>query len=488
MMQRLRDEHGLAMVVGIMVAFVVLLLSLTVVSLSIHNSQSSDYDRRRLLAVASSEAGVSAYYVHLETNKASEFSCSLTGGVDTGPSVASWSATLQLYGPTATQSIACPAPSGVNPAFARITSIGQAPSGTLLRRLETFVRLSPVYGGFGAAVLATSPTSIGNKLIVEGNTGNDADLYISCPSDPCTLTMSNNQTIAGNVYVQGEVVINNSVTILGDLWAKGNITMSNSARVVGNAKSSTGSISISSPAVIEGSATAATIVNAKARVLGLSIEGVTSDPPPSYPLPEVGFTAAEQASWDAAGYQVNTYNDCTAARNFIAAIPTTANTKGTRNYVVRITATCALLFGNNTSVSMPGNLAIITDGSITMSQKVTWTAAPPDGTSDLTLFLISRYRTGLACGTPPGPYDITTSNNTDFLNLAESPILKVFMYSPCAVNLYNQTAFNGQVLAKTVNVANQTTVRFAPSVVPGSQVTGFKQDVQFLREIVQPAG
>jgi hypothetical protein len=170
------------------------------------------------------------------------------------------------------------------------------------------------------------------------------------------------------------------------------------------------------------------------------------------------------------------------------SIPLTSNIYGTKDYVVRINAICPLAFTNNDWVNLPGSLAIITNGSISMSQKVVFEAKNPNATrlaatgADAQLFLIDVYRTGLLC--LGGLFDVTTSNNTDFLNVSQSPILSVSMYSPCAVNLSNQSNFNGQVLSNTLNVQNQFTMNYQPVLVPGvAQVTGFKQDVQFKREI-----
>jgi cytoskeletal protein CcmA (bactofilin family) len=493
-MRSFEDERGIAMITGLLVAFVVMLLSISITSMAIHSTASSDYNRRRLFAVGAAEAGVNRYYSYLgnlynsedgTTNTLTTMQCSKTGNVSTGPSVGSWTATLTLF-TSAGASIACPPPSGTVPAYAKVSSVGQAPSGNTIRRMESYIRLIPVRGGFSAAVLSSSTTTATNQLTIEGDQGDDADMYVSCPaSNPtCTidLTLSNNQSISGSLYVQGSVTINNAVNISGNVWAKGNVTLTNTAHVFGNVISSTGAISVSTPAIIDGDATAAGAISSVSRVGGLVSTPVTSPNPPSTAMPQIGWTASEQAAWAAAGYTILTASGtgsaaCSDALTKIANI--SSGVLAATDYVVRIPVTCDLAFSNNTARNVPGNLAIITEGSITMQNRVVWTATG----GDRQLYLISTWATR-SCGTAPGPYDITTSNNTDFQNVSESPILTVFMYSPCAVNLYNSSVFNGQVYGGSVNIQNQTTINFSPATVPGAgTVTGFKEDVAYIREV-----
>jgi hypothetical protein len=368
--------------------------------------------------------------------------------------------------------------------------------------MDSFVRISPVYGGFSAAMLATTPTTIGNKVTINGLEGNDGDIVVSCPSPPCSLSLTNNQAIAGNLFVNGSLSMTNSVHVLGDVWTTGSVTMSTGATVDGNVASSQGSISVTNPALVGGNATAAGTIGDTSRINGLSSPGATLDDPPTTTLPQITFNATEKAAWQAQGFQIMEFPTCTGVGSALSWITTVLptignNIYGTNDYVVYINSAtpCTLTFSNNTTINMPGSLAIVTTGGITTQGQVDFKAVNSNANrlaatgADAQLFLIDIYRTGLVCGgtsTPfvPGPYDITTSNNTDFLNVSQSPILSVSMYSPCAVNLSNQNNFNGQVLSNMLNVQNQITMNYQPVLVPGvAQVTGFKQDVQFKREI-----
>jgi hypothetical protein len=68
--------------------------------------------------------------------------------------------------------------------------------------------------------------------------------------------------------------------------------------------------------------------------------------------------------------------------------------------------------------------------------------------------------------------------------VTSSPILAVSIYSPCAVHLSNANTFNGQVMAKTLDIRNQLTINYQPVLIPGAaQVTGFKEDPVYKREV-----
>jgi hypothetical protein len=476
--RRFADDRGVAMVTALLVMFVVLLLSVSVVTVSIHNTESSGYDRRRLLAVQAAEGGIDWYYHHLAVTGPQNFECTNTGNVNTGPNTAEWTASILLRDAN-NAVLACPPPIGITPRSAMITSEGRSPTGTLLRTMQSFVQIRPVFEGTEAAILSASATDITNKITVMNNEGGDADIYVSCPSAPCSLSLNNNQNVSGNLYVLGDVSLSNSVVVQGDVWATGNVSIQTGARVVGNVISSTGSITVSSPGSVGGDATAGTTVTGSSYIGGTVLQNTASPAPPSIPLPQLDFDATEQAAWEAQQFEIVTFNDCTTARTWIQAFGSVpVNVFGTFNYVARITAVCDLTFTNNSTINLPGSLAIVTDGSISMANNITFSALD----NDRVLYLASRYRTGLNCAS--GSYDVETTTNTNFLNVFETPRLDVLMYSPCNVTLRNQNAFSGQVAATDVDVSNQTTINYVPVAIPGvTAVIGFTQEPQYIREV-----
>jgi hypothetical protein len=189
--------------------------------------------------------------------------------------------------------------------------------------------------------------------------------------------------------------------------------------------------------------------------------------PPQIAMPEFTYNASD---W--AGYTVNTYTSCTAARAFILSGTWTGN------QLVRIASTCRLQFANNSNVTLRGNLAIITDGSFETVNRNTWQS---QAGSEYTLYIIRPYA-ALTCGTSTpstlAPYDIRFSNNTTFANM------KVFAYTPCAFLADNNSTVSGQFVAGSVAVSNRLTLNFIPMTPPGFVPTGYTVSPQYVREIV----
>jgi len=97
MLKRLRgDERGAVLVTAVLASAIVLLLSISAVSVAIHNTNESGYDRGRLQAIGAAEAGVDAYYSMLNTTQftsanlisvTGSSSCVLTKTLSATPSV-----------------------------------------------------------------------------------------------------------------------------------------------------------------------------------------------------------------------------------------------------------------------------------------------------------------------------------------------------------------------------------------------------------------
>ena len=47
----------------------------------------------------------------------------------------------------------------------------------------------------------------------------------------------------------------------------------------------------------------------------------------------------------------------------------------------------------------------------------------------------------------------------------------------------NQNAVNGQVVGDTVVIGNNRSINYRPIVIPGALVTGFTEDVAYIREV-----
>jgi hypothetical protein len=486
MFRRFRDdEDGMAMVISHLVAFVVLLLSVYVVQLGVHNVGQSGYDRSRLIYVTAAESGIDDYYSYLNsfttkgTPDLTTLQCSITNNDLSGPNASSYTASVTFYNSAGT-ALACPPPSGTIPASVRITSVGST-SGQASRKMESYATLASIIGGTSSAVFSNGSTTLNNNLNVNGYQGSDGDVYVNG-----NLDVSQSMTFSGSAYVQGSATISNSTTVDGTLWAKNAITMSGQSLVTGDAISSQGNISISNPAHIYGNAKAMGTITSTSLIQGTSSPSTSGlADPPTQTFPQLTFDSTQQTAWQNAGWDTTSHSysgasACTNAQAFLTGLSSNA---GPYKYVVRINTACQLAL-SGFALTMNGDLAIITDGSICMTNLNTFQAV--GGVRNL--MMIVRY------GSPvPGSWkcpdnsSISVSNLTNFSDLAGANQLQTFLYSPYQINLSNNSGLTGQVYGSPVNAVNQTTLNYVPVFVPGiSTITGFRQNVQYIREVPAP--
>jgi hypothetical protein len=481
MLTRLRDEEGgVAMIMALAVAFVVLLLTTVVVAQSIHSLESSGYDRERLMSVNAAEAGTNQWYAYLQSTPALSMSadpgCSASGTlsiaqtVQSGPSAAAFNAVGTFYAADGATTMSCKTFTDTNyPSFVKVRSTGTI-NGSPNRTLETYVRLTPNYGGFGAAILAVNGTTITNSFTINGNSGNDGDMYFLNGN----FRVTNSMTLSGNIYVpNGTAQIENTSTVKGNVWANGNITLQNSATIQGDALSSTGNIS--GVGTINDDATAAgSVVTTNLTIGGIVTSGVTMPAVPTQTFPQI---TSSTAAWIASGYTPVDYSanpgatKCAKARDWIKNTwPGSAIT----NALIRIDQTCVFPEAgapNNQTYSLKGNLAILSDGSFNFNNQSNW-----NGTAGTVkhVHFISVYSAAACTGTK----DITVGNNTNF-----NAFTNVSFYTPCLASMSNQNAFSGQVLSKDVLIGNNFKMTYKPVLVPGiTGITGFKQDIAYIHE------
>jgi hypothetical protein len=464
------SEEGMAMVVALLVSVVLLLLSIVVVQQSIHDVTSSAYDRQRLTSVNAAESGGNYYYAYLQSTTVDAMTCApTTQTIASAPRAASFTATPTFYdanGDVMPCASATPFSSTYYPSSVLIDSVGTV-DGQTPRRMQTYVRLTPVYGGFGAAVLTNNGADFPNNFDIYGNNGNDGDVYILNGD----LKITNTPHIRGNVNVpNGGATISGNSNILGNLWANLGITLNNPATVTGNVISSTGSIGGSG--AISGNATAGTTISGVS-LAGTPYPNTISPKPPTQPFPQITFNSAD---WS--GYNIQTFtgaNACTAAYSYVTGGTWSTDT------VVRITGStpCTFNVSNNTTVNVNANLAIITDWGINFLNQSNWNGA----TSTKSLFFISTWPDN-GCPDPTGSFDavektVATANNTNF-----NSYVQAFFYSPCKVSMNNTSNFAGQVLGGTVQIGNQFTMSFRPVLVPGyGTITSFREDIAYVREV-----
>jgi Tfp pilus assembly protein PilX len=510
MLNRLRDERGIALVSALLISMVLVSISIAVVALSIHNVTQSSNDRKRLQAINTAEAGMGTTESLLQTTSTANLPCSDTTPPDprlhatlpTTPS-SEYTATINYYAsyPPAGSPMTCSQVQAGSslPAAAQIISSGTAvirgQAAAVTRTMETLVALHPLRAGFNQAIFSDSGLDLENNLTVLGNVGNDGDIYTNG-----NFTCANSSTINGSTLVQGRADLSSSCRIIQDLWTKGSITMSNSSEVDHDATASTknpdnttATISMANTSkVVHNARSAGACTGCAGRVLGSITPNSVANNPPRIDLPKVNYVQscwANPASCDAdipiAAYSnFVTFNNCSTSG--AGNTQDTIDTGWASNTVARITSNCVLSWQNNTTVNVRGNLAIITDGGLSTLNKTTF-QAPVGETHDLYLIVPWEATTGgnLTGGTPNctlGAHDISIANNSDFVRV------HVFMYTPCKVTYNNNNAgLGGQVLAGTVDVQNLYNLQFSPLRVPGAgQIVGYRVDIAYEREIVNP--
>ncbi|HEX6580199.1 MAG TPA: hypothetical protein VF195_04940 [Actinomycetota bacterium] len=479
MLTRLRDdEQGVAMIIAVSVAFVVLMLATVVVAQSIHSLDSSGYDRERLLSVNAAEAGTNRWYAYLQTTSspsmAADPGCDSSTGlltlsdtVQSGPSAAAYAAIGTFYGSDGATQMSCSTFTDTTfPSYVKVRSTGTI-NGAPNRTLETFVRLTPNYGGFGAAILAVNGTTISNSFTISGNSGNDGDIYILSGD----LVIANAMTLSGNIYVpNGSVQISNGATVKGNVWADGDVMIDNPAVIQGDALSSNGDITGSG--AINDDATAAGTVNTSTLTIGgIVTQGVTMPAVPTQTFPQI---TSATAPWIASGYELVDYSANAGATNCAKARDWIKNTwpgSAITNALIRIDTTCTFTNSNNDVFSIKGNLAILNDGGFNLTQRSTWNGTAG---SIKNIHFISVY-SATCSGTTK---DISVSNFTTF-----NAYTNVSFYTPCRATMSNLNAFSGQVLSTDVTINNNFKMNYKPVLVPGiTGVTGFKQDISYIHE------
>ena len=254
------------------------------------------------------------------------------------------------------------------------------------------------------------------------------------------------------------------------MWANGSVTLQSNATIQGDALSSTDDIT--GAGFINDDATAADdVVTAGLTIGGIITEGVTMPAVPTQTFPQI---TSSTASWIASGYTLVDLSTATGATLCAKArdwIKNRWSTSGITNPLIRINTTCTFTNSNNDVFSIPGNLAILSDGGFNLTQQSNW-----NGTAGAikNIHFISVY-SATCSGTTK---DITVSNNTNF-----NSYTNVSFYTPCRATLSNQNSFAGQVLSKDVTLGNNFKMAYKPVLVPGiTGVTGFKQDISYIHE------
>jgi hypothetical protein len=479
MRRNLHGEDGIALVTGLLVTAVVLILAVSALSISIHNTDASGYDRRRLQSIDGAEAGIDAYYAMLSSTRMSQIddvtgstSCVMHGTLSGTPSVA-YTVTPTFY-TASTESAAnligaCPHLFTLNtdPKFTSqyvvLRSVGVVAGQAAPQRTMTAkARLSAITTSSdfpAAAIYADSNATLSANIDLYSASGrNDANVYAGG-----SITVTTRTSIRGSLYVQGNATIaNGNFWARGDVWANGYVNISG-GRVDGSVISSTSTDTISGNTYVN-NATAAGAINVTsppAHVYGTQSPFTSGiGPPPSF------ASTLRTYTWNAADWP----NYVNAAS--CAAAQTDLNNWTTGNLYIRLTG-CATFTPTTfpKQTNLPGNLGIISDGSITLP-------------------------IGMNLATSGGPYKVffmagitgTCGNFTANSNSGVGANLKTFIYTPttCTATMESNSSFSsGQIFSGNVIMKSNAPFTFEAVSFPGTneEPVGALVDPVYRREV-----
>jgi hypothetical protein len=342
--------------------------------------------------------------------------------------------------------------------------------------MESFMSLTPVYGGLNGALITNSSVTVGNNFTLNGNNGNDADIIVNSGnfSAPSGL-----ETIRGSIYVPaGTASIGTNVHLYGTVWAMGSVTINHPQAIIdGDVKSTTADTTVTSGTVNGG---ASYCTGVAPSVPGSKIQTCSLGTPPTHPFPYIQYN---ETAWQAQGYLIKDFrsvtpvaNACTNARTWIeGSLADSFHGSAMTGYsgaVVLTPSGCTYTASNgNTTIAMSGNLAVLAYGGIVLDNNTTWESS--SGTKSL--FFMSPYNgTAASCPTQ----NITVDTRNTFTNV------NVSIYTPCTATVANNNgSMAGQVIGGTVNISNQFVMRYVPVLIPGAEIVSFKEDVAYIREV-----
>ncbi|MEX2394130.1 MAG: hypothetical protein WD826_06595 [Actinomycetota bacterium] len=461
-MRRLRNDQGSAMLIAILAGMVVLTLATAGFTLASHTLTGAASLRRDVQAIHAAEAGLDRFLDYLSSAPTSAPACSLpTETVSTTPEASFTASATYFTSLNAGAPIPCGSPA--IPGAVLIRSVGTASTDT--RTMESWVQLRTVQGGSqlnAGAVFADSNATWTGSASVGGNP-DDADLYSNG-----NLTLSGGGAIYGNVEARGTLSLGGNTEVKRNATSLGQMSLGGNSIIRGDARSSTSSISNGS--IINGSAYYCTGSPPGGVVDGSKIQEC---PNPSLPLarPFPRFTY-DATDWISAGYSIQTFNGanaCTDARNFIR------DGIASGDQVVRITNTCQLSFsGNPKEIPVKGNLAIISDGSLSVSAGNHFAPVPSSTKWKLHLLFDINRTAPCPSGTGVSFAGNTSTGGTDAL-----------IYSPCNVSFTGGSfSLEGQVIGGTVTFSSTSNITYRSVLIPGTNPNGFTPSMRYRREIV----
>ncbi|HVE46376.1 MAG TPA: hypothetical protein VNA57_06480 [Acidimicrobiales bacterium] len=465
-----RDESGFAIVTAVMVIMIVTILGLVTLRLSLHSSDTTASNRKRVQAVGAAEAGIDFALARMQKDAA--LPCTLADTLQTEPTISRYSATI-TYRDANGVVLACPAggflTSGT-PKTAVIVSQGTTNAKAFGNRaMQALVRLDPAVGstGFDKAIFSNSTITVANNTDVYGENGPDGDIY----TNGDFVCDSGNQHYRGNIIAPaGSISFLQKCTVDGDLYARNDVKTTNNALIAHDIKSSKGNIALSGATEVRHDAIA-NGTNTGGIVRNNRVAGANIPDPVVQSMPTLDFDAA---AWTAGGYNdQTTINDCSTGSTspLYAAIKSIETATAPK----LIRTTCKVFLTRDLKLNR--NLAIFADGGFDMSNNFNLMSTAST-VRDMHFIVPSSAVTTTPCVEP----GIKTDTGSTFFDTVH-----YLMYTPCKITLKNANGGYGQIYGGTVSIENNFTFHYAPVSVFGATnttpATTYTLDIAYKREI-----
>jgi hypothetical protein len=510
----MKKEDGVVLITAILASAVVLILSVSAVSLAIHNTDSSGYDRRRLQAVDAAEAGIDTYYALLNSTAFSASSLQLVPGMNSSCAftpvtplsttpASTFTVTPRFYSDSSnSHGSNCPDSTflGFNstgPWYVTLTSVGSVVGQAApIRTMQSRARLSTTGSGLvfpAAAMLGNLSIGLSANVQVYGNGSNNADLYSNG-----SISVTTESNIKGNMYVQGTVnIANGNFQVAGNVWASSWVKISGGwigGGVISSGTTTTpcppGLIPASASICVSGNTTVGALTSGGLKAGGAisvksppAVVSGTQSPntsgianPPAQSYPSYTYTSGDWTGTAVVGG--STVNNPVPANCTSAQTAINGWTSG--NLYIRLTGCPS--FTLLPTKNVPGNLAILTDGGITMTTPTKVTNGDATGASH-TVYLFTGLSQSSTAPTCSSGGNFVAQANTGF-----GSNLKTIVFTPqaCSVTI-NSNAFNatGQIFSGAINFNSNTTLTYSPIALPseGAGFAGVYVDTVYKREV-----
>jgi hypothetical protein len=466
--RRDRGSSVLLFALALMLAVVSAVTTLTLLAIRIATNTGKFRDRAAAISAAEGQADVMVSRITAAVTAAPtapSWPCSPIGAAvaDSGPHSISATTTVKYYDSSGID-VGCP-PAGTVVRSATVRSVATGPAlpntPPVRRVMETL--LSFTGGDTTSAPFTALPRSMfsqhdvvfNNTVSVTQTVGAGLPSLYTNGKFSCT----NNTGLTGDLVAQGSVSMTNSCTIGGSVAAGGTVNESSAQAKVGGNVVAVGDVNV----IGGGGAVGGTI-----RTGGLAWWGgctstrcTANDPTVTSPspenLPDLPWNADVEGAWLRAGWTVVKFEnpaDCNQVGGTNAPGEWLLNNSLVAGPKTLVRTTCPVSIGNNATIRMGRDVAVVADGGIAFNTSMRFRAA-----ASRSFYLIQPTSSVAPGCTSNG---ITFNNNVTF-----DSTISLMLFTPCNIAAAQSLNVTGQLYAGGgLSFNNSVALQFRPMPMP----------------------